>query len=370
VFHRLASLIGKELIQIVRDRILVLFALAVPVVLLYLMGRATSQDIQRIPVAVVDHDHSPLSREIITALNNTRELSVERFPASLAEARKLMDGGDALAIIVIPPGFEKGTQMPTEVPQLQVVLDGASWIVASRALGAAQGAVTSLAVSATVVGEESSASIHLYPETLFNRTLDFRPHSVTAQMAFIVFEVTTLFAVMGIVRERELGTLEMLSITPLHRLELIAGKAITPLLIGVIDFLVMIVVTQVAFDVPFRGSFWLLFGLTLIYLVSETGYALMISTLTRTQQQAVTTVFVWGMLCITLSGYMVPVERLPQALQYLSLLIPLRHYLAVVRGVMLKGVGIAVLWPEALVLALLAVAVVFVATRTVSQVLD
>jgi ABC-2 type transport system permease protein len=217
---------------------------------------------------------------------------------------------------------------------------------------------------------QSPSGVRLYVEALFNRTMDFRLHSITAQLALITFQITTLVAVMGIVREREIGTIEMLTITPLRKLELIAGKAITPLIIGIIDFLVMFAVTQVVFRVPMRGSFLLLFGLTALYLFCEIGYALMLSTITRSQQQAVTMVFIWAMVGITLSGYLVPVSRLPEALQWVSWFVPLRHYLAIVRGLMLKGAGTAALWPEAVAIVALSVLIVFATTRTLSRVIE
>jgi ABC-2 type transport system permease protein len=274
--------------------------------------------------------------------------------------------------VVIPHGFMEGTRSLTQTPQLQVILDGGtSSIIAGRALGAAQGAVQSLAQGAVAEARvRPSGNILLHVEALFNRAMDFRMHSITAQLALITFQITTLVAVMGIVREREIGTIEMLTITPLRRLELIGGKAITPLIIGVIDFLVMFAVTQVVFRVPMRGSFVLLFGLTALYLFCEIGYALMLSTITRSQQQAVTMVFIWAMVGITLSGYLVPISRLPQGLQWVSWFVPLRHYLTIVRGVMLKGAGITALWREAVAIAALSMLIVFATTRTLSRVIE
>ncbi len=372
MLNRLASLVQKELIQFTRDRVLFVFALMIPAAQLVMLGHAISQDIVDIPVAVVDYDLSSLSREIITALDNTRELQIIQFPDDLGQARALIDDGEIMAVVVIPRGFMEGTRSLSWVPQMQVILDGGtSSIIAARALGAAQGAVQSLAQDAIIAStSRPSGGVRLYVEALFNRAMDFRMHSITAQFALITFQITTLVAVMGIVREREIGTIEMLTITPLRKLELIAGKAITPLIIGVMDFLVMFAVTQIVFRIPMRGSFLLLFGLTVLYLSCEIGYALMLSTITRSQQQAVTMVFIWAMVGITLSGYLVPVSRLPQALQWISWFVPLRHYLAIVRGLMLKGAGMAALWPEAAAILALTIMIVFGTTRTLSRVMD
>ncbi len=370
MFYRLGSLIRKEIIQFTRDRILLSFSLLGPMIQIILLGRAIGQDIQNIAVAVIDYDVSPLSREIVTALDNTRELSVDYYPKTLDDARQLVDRGDVMGIVVIPPDFMRDIQSATEVPQIQVVIDGVSSLIAARTLGAAQGAVQSLVGDAAVVSGERPGGIRVHSEALFNRTLDFRPDAVTSQLGLITFEITTLVAVMGIVREREIGTIEMLTITPLKRLELIAGKAITPLIIGTVNFLTMLTVTQVVFGVPFRGSFWLLLGLTVLYLACEISYALMVSTLTRSQQQATTVVFVWAMFALTLSGYLVPITTLPKALQWVSWAVPLRHYLAILRSVMLKGGDFGALWPEALAIGLLGTLMLFLTTRTLSRVID
>jgi ABC-2 type transport system permease protein len=370
--NRLGALIQKELIQILRDRMLVFFAIVGPALQLYLMGNAVGSDITGLVVAVIDQDRSVLSREIITALDNTRELDVALFPNSLAEGRQLMDDGEITGLVIIPPDFEAQTQTGIDAPQIQVILDGTQIVTAVRALGAAQSAVDSLGrdVVVTRAGGILPGGIELAAEALYNRSLDHVPHSVTAQFAFVTFQITALVSVMGIVRERELGTLEMLSITPLQRLEIIAGKAITPLLIGTLDFFVMYGVTRIVFGVENRGSFPLLVVLTLLYLVSETGFSLMISTVTRNQQQAVTAVFIWAMLCITLSGYMVPVERLPGVLRAFSTIIPLRHYLAIVRGIILKGAGVRALWSHILALVGLAIGVIFLTRRTLTRVIE
>jgi ABC-2 type transport system permease protein len=203
---------------------------------------------------------------------------------------------------------------------------------------------------------------------LYNQTLDQRWHSISAQLAFIAFQVTVIIAVMGMVRERETGTLEQIAITPLSRLELLAGKAAVPLVVGGLDFVAMYIITQVVFDLPMRGSVGLLFGLTAIYLVTECGYALMLSTVANTQQQAITMSFVWMMLALTLSGYMVPITRMPAALQVVSVVFPLRHYLPILRGVMLKGAGLGALWPQVVSLIVLSVVVIAATVRLLARV--
>lgn len=370
MIHRLLTLIAKEIVQFSRDRVLLAFSLLGPAIQIILLGRAVGQDIANMPIAILDYDHSSLSREIVTALDNTQELVAAYFPDDLDQARTLINRGDVMGIVVIPPGFMRDTRSATTVPQLQVIIDGVSALVALRTLSAAQGAVQSLVEDAAVNPAGRPSGIEVFTDILFNRTLDFRPDAITSQLGLIVFEITTLVAVMGIVREREIGTIEMLTITPLRRLELIAGKAITPLIIGALNFLAMLLVTQVVFDAPLRGSLPLLLALTVLYLACETAYALMISTVTRSQQQATTLVFVWAMVALTLSGYLVPITTLPKAMQWISWAVPLRHYLTIVRGIMLKGSDFAALWPEALAIAALAAVMILLTTRTLTRVIE
>jgi len=371
VLHRLASLINKEIIQFVRDPVLVAFILIAPILQIVLMGRSVSQGVEGMPVAVVDYDLTPLSREIITALDNTDEIVVSAFPNRLEDAQQLVDRGDVIGMVVIPRGFMQDTRSATKVAQIQVIIDGSSSVIAAQTLSAAQSAVQSLANNAAIAATSRPlGGIRVFVEALFNPTLSLRPDSIISEIALITFEVTILVAVMGIVREREIGTLEMLSITPLRRLELLAGKAITPMIVGMINFLLMFVVVRVVFDIPMRGSFLALLGLTVLYLGAEVAYALLISTLTQSQQQATTVVFVWAIACVTLSGFLVPITTLPKAMQWISWAVPLRHYLASIRSIMLKGTPIAALLPQTIALAVLGVVMMLLTTRTLSRVTD
>ncbi len=370
MLHRLGSLIRKEIIQFLRDPVLLAFALLAPALQIVLLGRAVGQDVQNMPIAVIDYDVTPLSREVITALDNTQELIVTTYPDDLDTARDLIDRGDIIGFVVIPRGFMQGTLSPDDVPQVQVVIDGQSSLTAGRTVSAAQGAVQSLLEDAARSSGQPRGGIRVFTEALFNRTLDFRPDAITSQLGLITFEVTTLVAVMGIVREREIGTIEMLTITPLKRLELLAGKAITPFLLGMLNFGAMLGVTQFVFDVPLRGSLWALIALTALYLMCEIAYALIVSTLTRSQQQATTVVFVWAMVALTLSGYLVPITTLPRAMQWISWAVPLRHYLTVLRSIMLKGAGWQAMLPQAGALVLLGAVMTVLATRSLSRVID
>ncbi|NDJ52041.1 MAG: ABC transporter permease, partial [Chloroflexi bacterium] len=369
MLHRLYSLITKELIQFTRDPILFAFATLAPMLQIVLLGQAIGSDITNIPVAIVDYDNSTLSRDIVTGLDNTSELVVRHYPDGLDEARALLDRGEVKGVVVIPRGFMAANQSPTSVPEMQVFIDGSSSFLAGRVLTAASGAVSSVA-NDVLVSSETVGGIRVFSEALYNRSLDFQPDAVSSQIALLTFQIVALVAVMGIVRERDIGTVEMLSITPISRLELIAGKAITPLLIGMLNFLLTFLISQFVFQIPQRGSLLLLFGLAFIYVLCETSYALMLSTITRSQQQAVTIVFVWAMLGLALSGYLVPITTLPQALQWVSWAIPLRHFLDAMRGVMLRGADLTAIIPQVGMILVLLVAMTFISTRTLTRVIE
>ncbi len=365
MFNRLRSLIAKELIQFSQDRLLLLFTIFGPLAQLLLIGGGVGEGVNNVPVALIDRDHSELSREVSYALDNTQELAITYYVDTFEEASTLIDAGDVGVLVVVPEGFAMDT-LSGKSPAIQLVIDGSSVKVAGEAQSAAQGAIESLGwnVALASTGDLGLAQgIDLRQEALYNQTLDDKPYQVTASLAFVIFEVAALAAVMSIVREREIGTLEQVSITPVTKGEFIAGKAISPIIIGLVNFLILFSVVYLFFDVPMRGSLPLLILMTLLYLISEVSFSLMISAVSHTQQQAITIVFVYLMLALTMSGYMVPISRLPTVFQWAASALPIRHYMSIVRGVMLKGAGFSALWPN--IAALLALDVVVVSVTVI-----
>lgn len=355
MFNRLRSMLGKELLQFFRDPLLLSVVLIAPALELLLIGGGVGGSLANISTAVVDRDHSGTSRELIAVLDNTPELSVNHYPDTFDEASALIDQGRASALVVIPEGFaaDLGAGEPVQV---QLVLDGSNVVVASEARAAAQGAIEALGqgtIIASANGQIAPEGIDLRQEALYNQALDSAPYEITSLLAFIVFEIVTLAAAMSIVKEREIGTLEQVAITPLRQVEVILGKALSPMVIGLVNFFILFVVVRLFFDLPMRGSFLLLSLLSVVYLVSEVCVSLMISAISRTQQQAITIAFVWVILAITMSGYMVPISRLPGVLRLAANALPLQHYIVIVRSVMIKGAGLAALWPNALALFIL-----------------
>jgi ABC-2 type transport system permease protein len=376
MIRRIINLTVKEIIQLLRDRLMMTFIILAPVLELVLLAHSVGQGIQDQPAVVVDQDRSQLSRQIITAIDNTDELDVLTYLDSPEQVEAWFRRNRALLAVILPLGLEADMAALHATPQVQVLVDGTNSVVASNALSAASGAINTLlarriSLNAQEAGSEVNLAIFaLSPQVRYNPTFNIRHVTVTAQLGFIIYQVALMVASLGLARERELGTLEQLLVTPLQRMELIVGKAIPALVIAGLDFVLMWAITVWGLGVPMRGSFGLLLGLSLLFIVAESGWGLTISATSRTQQQAVLMVFVLAMIDIAFSGYLVPVDRMPRVLQTLSYLFPLQHYLTILRQVMLKGAGLEAVWGEVVALIALGITSATAAAFSLRRQLD
>jgi ABC-2 type transport system permease protein len=374
VLIRILNLVRKEFILLSRDVLMTAFVLTLPALQLVLLARATGSGISDLGVAVVDFDRSSDSRRLAVVLDGRQELDVSHFPATLAESYRLMDEGEVLLVVVIPAGFAADLSATSRLPGVQFVTDASNSIPAMIVLAAARGAAAEYAVDAArdagLVPGEGPSRIDVGTVVRYNPRSDHKLFTIPAQVGFIVYQVTLAIASIGLARERELGTLEQLLVMPLRRIELVVGKAIPALVIGAVNLCVMLAVAVFFFGVPMRGSVLLLFCLTLLFIVAEIGYGILISGVARTQQQAILLVFVMAMVDIAFSGYLVRVKRLPLALRAIAQVVPFRHYLTIVRGVMLKGAGLDVLWPHAAAMLAVGLLIGVVAVRSLGKRLD
>ncbi len=368
---RIWNLVWKEIIQFSRDRLMTAFIFSLPLIQLALLAQATERRIGDLKVAVLDQDRSAVSRALISDLDNREELAVRYYVDDLEQLQALLDAGEADVGVVFPRGLARDLADPIRSPQVQVLVDGSNAVVG----GIASGAVS--AVFARYEQERLEARgiatgppIDLRIATYYNPTYNTRYFAIPAQVGFIVYQITLAVASLGLARERELGTLEQLIVTPLSRLELVLGKAIPAFLIGVVNFVFLLGVTVHVFRVPMRGSVGLLLFLTLPFIVAEIGWGVLISAMARTQQQAILFVFILAMGDISFSGFLVPVKNLPGVLQWLAQVVPMYHYLVVIRSVMLKGATLVTLWPHALALFTLALVILSISVHGVSQRLD
>lgn len=371
MFSRTWQVIVKELLHFRRDRVLTTFLFVFPLLQLVLVAQTAGSDVANLPLAVWDQDRSMASREIVRALDNTRELALRFLPASQSEVRRLLDTGQAAIAVVIPPGLGADLERTGPPAAVQILVDGANVTSGSAGLAAAEGAIRSALLRRQTggidLGSALAGPVRLETLVRFNPELNGKYVAIPGLFAFVVYQVAMVVAAVALVRERELGTLEQLAVTPIRRSELLSGKAIPAITIGLVNFVLLLAVVIGVFAVPMRGSYALLLALSALFIVAEVGVGLLISALSRSQQQAVLIVFPLAMIDLSLSGYLVPVETMPRGLQVLSLFTPLRHYMKILKDVMLKGAGIETLWPSALALAGLGLVVGLLALRNVAR---
>jgi ABC-2 type transport system permease protein len=273
-----------------------------------------------------------------------------------------MQRGQTAVIVVVPPGYGEALAAPQQSAEVQVIADGSNHVVSTVAIATTENVAAEIVQDLTARHAVASGGpVELRFVARFNAFLDDRPHAITAMLGLIVYQVTLIIASQSFTRERELGTLEQLRVTPLGRLELMVGKAIPTLLVGLVDCLLMTGVVALWFDIPVRGSLLLLLALTIPFILVQIGWGTLISLVSRTQQQALLFVFALAMLEVALSGFMVPAGDMPGAMRVLSAVSSVQHYLVILRGVMLRGTGLESLgWP-ALALGGIAFAVAAIA---------
>ncbi|MSO83357.1 MAG: ABC transporter permease [Acidobacteria bacterium] len=362
--RRVLHLVRKEFLELRQDPKLFGIVILAPILQLTMLGYAATTDVRNVPMVVVDQDRSAASRELLARFEGSGSFAVVAAAPSLNDVDGYLDGGDAWMALTIPAGYEARirTGRPAAV---QLIADGTDANSTNVALGYARALVASYAreLSAASGGQVIAPLVGADVRVWFNPTLVSRDFMIPGILALLLLVVTTNLSSMAIVREKELGTLEQLNVTPLARWELIAGKLVPYAILGMVDALLVVAVAVGWFEVPFRGSFALLMGMCLVYLLTTLGLGLFVSTISRTQQQAMmTTSFFFLLPMIFLSGFIFPIENMPDAIQPVTYLIPLRYFLIILRGIFLKGVGLEVFWPEALALLGWGVAILTLAT--------
>jgi len=355
---RIWNLAHKELIQLWRDKMILLFVLFGPVSELAMVAWATSGSIDHIPTAIVDRDRSAASRALVVALENTGTFDVVYYPLDEEGARALVDAGTALVAVLIPRGFAEDLVAFREPAQVQIILDGADPSAARAASMSAEGAVATFGQEIALerlgpIMDEWGDVIDLDIRVWFNEELKTSNYEVPSELGFMLVGVALMLASLGIARERELGTLEQLMVTPLRNMELIAGKAIPVLVLSYLTFLFMLVLVVFVFKVPMRGSWSLLLTIAFFYLLIEMVWGLFISAISRTQVQGLLLAFMLMMVEVVFSGYAFPVENMPWLLQRIANFVPIKHWLLILRNILLKGAGVDIFWKELLSLAIL-----------------
>lgn len=347
--QRIWEILRKEFLQIARDPRLMLVIFIAPVIQLLVFGYAVSTDIRNTTTFVVDHDQTQESRDLVEAFTASGYFQVVGRSDRPADLVSALQHGDAIIGLTLPAGFAANLRDGSGA-RVQVLLDGTNSNTATVALGYAERIVQSFG---TRYAGGMTLSLDLRERAWYNPDLKSRDYNVPAVVGAIILLVCLLLTSLAVVREREIGTLEQLMVTPLTAFELIAGKTIPFALIGLVDLLVVTAVALFWFDVPFAGNFFTLLLASVLYLLSGLGLGLLISTISKTQQEAFMASFLVFMPTILLSGFMFPVSSMPEVFQWLTLINPTRHYLEIVRGIFLKGVGVDELWIQFLALAAL-----------------
>jgi len=354
----------KEVLELRQDPRLFGIVVMAPIIQLTVLGYAATTDVKDVPVVVVDADRSVRSRELVTRFEASANFTVVGLLDSTDDIDPWLETGRAWMALSIPAGYgnliERG-----QTAALQVVADGTDSNSTNVALSYARVLVGGYTqdLLAERTGQAPERLVNAVIRVWFNPDLESRDFMIPGIVALLLLAITTNLSAMAIVREKELGTLEQLNVTPLARWELIVGKLVPYGAIGMLDVVLVLIVAIFWFEVPMRGSISLLFAMSAVYLLSTLGLGLFISTVSATQQQAMmTTTFFFLTPMIYLSGFIFPIDNMPDWIQPVTYLIPLRYFLVILRGIFLKGVGLEVFWPQALALLAWGMAMLTLAT--------
>lgn len=362
MFERIKHIVIKEFIQTFRDRRMRFFLLIPPLMQLMMFGYVVTMDVEHIPTAVYDLDRSPESRELARRFVASGYFIMREPPLSEQEVMDMLDRGDILCAIQINPGFQKHLRQK-QPAAVQVLVDGTDSNTALIAMGYVERITAKFGAEHAAAGQLAQpARIDLRARAWYNPELKSRNYNVPGVIASIVMLICLMLTAMAIVREREVGTMEQLMVSPITSLELMLGKTIPFAVIGMVIMALITLVGTTWFGVPIRGSLLLLALSTGVYILSAVGIGLFISTISRTQQQALMATMLFYMPAILLSGFAFPIENMPPLFQYMTYFNPLRYFLIIIRGIFLKGSGFTILWPQIAALLVLGLAVLFVSS--------
>jgi ABC-2 type transport system permease protein len=367
MIERTVTVARKELLHIVRDRRTLAVVFLIPVIQLFLLGYAATTDIEHLPTAVLDADRSAQSRELIGAYEKSSYFDIVGYAQSEAELARWLDQGTVRAGLIVPVGYGADI-VAGRTAEASVIIDGSdptvanTVLAASQQVGQAQGA--RLVERRMGVSVEDMTALKVSPRVWYNPEMKSSDFMIPGVIAMILFTITMLLTAMAIVREREHGTIEQLIVTPIRPVELVLGKVVPYVLLAFFDVLEVLAIGVFWFEVPVHGSLSLLLLLSALFLLTSLGIGIFFSSVANTQQEAMLLVFLTMLPSIFLAGFLFPIEAMPRPLQWISYVIPLRYMLVIVRGILLKGVGIEVLGGQVAALAVFGVLILgFAATR-------
>jgi ABC-2 type transport system permease protein len=370
MWERILTILRKEFRSVFRDPRMRMVIFGLPVIQTMILGYAVSLDVRHVPLVVVDRDGTPASRALVARFTGSAYFDAIAFTPDEREARALIDASMAAAILQVNAGYEQNLRGGRTTP-VQLIVDGSdsntARFVVNYATQIAAAANNALLLDQTLrrAGRNVTVgSVELQPRAWFNADLESRNFYVPGVIAMLVMLVSLMLTSMAIVREKEVGTIEQVMVTPIKPVEFILGKCAPFAVISLFNTCLVAAVGLFWFEIPFRGSFPLLLLGVVLFLLSTVGIGLFISTVSQTQQQAMMTTFFFFFPAMLFSGFIFPIANMPEFFQWLSLLDPLRYILIIIRGVFLKGIGFDVLWPQFAALLALGLGVMtFAVTR-------
>ncbi len=373
---RLISIIRKEFIQIFRDPRTLALILVIPVMQLFLLGYAATNDVRNVPLAVVDQDRSPQARSLLDAYRSADYFKLTYEVDSEGELRDLIDAGKARVGIIIPPGY--GSQISGNgSAEVAFILDGSDPSVASTAMSAAQ--LIGQSQSTKLMIERLSAHgqlravkqpVDVRTQVWYNPDLISAYFMVPGVIGLILYALTSILTATAVVRERERGTIEQLIVTPIRSWELVVGKVLPYVILALLNTLEVLAIGSLWFKVPVRSGLGLIMLVSALFIFTGLGIGLLASTIANTQQEAMLIVWFTLLPSIFLSGFLYPLETMPLVLRWISYLMPLRYYLVIIRSLLLKGVGLQFLRTEIMALAVFGIAIMSLAAIRFRKRLD
>jgi ABC-2 type transport system permease protein len=358
MIRRTLAITRKEIIHIIRDPRSLTMMFLMPVMQLILLGYTATTDVEHLATAVLDQDRTQQSRELVDAYRASNYFDILYYVRSEEELARLIDEGQAKTGIIIPTGYGRSLTSENQA-SVAFIIDGSMPSVATTAFSAAhtvaQAQSTKLIEKVYGIDVEAQPGIDVRPRVWYNPDMKSASFMIPGLIAMILQIQSSIFTALSIAREKEEGTIEQLIVTPLRSIELIVGKVIPYIVVSLFNLIEVLLIGVIWFGVPINGNVLLLLALGLLALLVSLGIGLFNSTIAGTQQEAIFLTFFLMLPFIFLSGFFFPLEAMPKVLQWISYVIPLRYMIVITRGIILKGVGLSILWDQAVALALFAI---------------
>ena len=373
MWERIRVILRKEFLQALREPRMRILLFLPPMIQLLVFGFAVNLDVDRARIAWMDMDATPASRELRDRFTGSGRFEIAAVPESESQVQRVMDRGDVQAVVRVLPGFARDLARG-RTAQVQVLVDGTNSNTASLVSNYAGGVIAAFSadhgpagiVPAALAGQPIEAATRAW----FNPDLYSRNYFVPGVIANIIMLVTLMLTSLAIVREKEIGTMEQLMVTPVRPIELMLGKTLPFAVVGLVDVVMITGIALLVFHVPLRGNFLLLLACAVLFLMTSLGAGLFLSTISQTQQQAMMSSFFFSTPAFMLSGFAFPIRNMPTVVQWLTYLNPVRYFIEIVRGIFLKGSGVEVLWPQMTCLAVYGVAVLGLSALRFQKKLD